>query len=124
MKYIVPALFYCFLSFSQTKDSVASKKAINLYDFSIKFDSLSKMKPNFSSNFKTNPVASFSVYNRNTKLNDIYYLSKDSIHFVKTENFNSGQSTPKDSFNPHGASNLGVGLIMGSINTIFKGVFN
>lgn len=120
MKYIVPALFFCFLSFSQTNDSVATKKAINLYDFSIKLDSLSKMKPNFSNNFKTNHITSFCVYNRNTKLNDIYYLSKDSIYLVKTVNL----FTQKDSFNPHGASNFGVGLIMGSINTIFKGIFN
>lgn len=124
MKYIIPAFFFCFLSFSQANDSVVTKKVINLYDFSIKLDSLSKMKPTFSSNFNKNDVTLFSVYDRNTKLNDIYYLSKDSIYFVKTENFNSGQFIPKDSFNPHGASNLGVGLIMGSLNTIFKGIFN
>ena len=124
MKYIIPAFFFCFISFSQANDSVVAKKVINVYSFSVKLDSLSKMKPNFSNNFKANPVTSFSVYDRNTKLNDIYYQSKDSIYFVKTENFNSGQSMPKDSFNPHGASNLGVGLVMGSINTIFKGIFN
>lgn len=124
MKYIIPAFFFCFLSFSQTKEPEATKKAINLYNFSIKLDSLSKMKTNFSNNFKVNQFSSFSVYNRNTKLNDIYFLSKDTVYFVKTENFNSGQSTPKDSFNPHGASNLGVGLIMGSISTVFKGIFN
>jgi len=111
-------------AFSQTNDSVVAKKAINLYDFSVKLDSLSKMKPNFNDSFKANGVTSFSVYNRNTKLNDIYLQSKDSIYFVKTENFNSYPSTPKDSFNPHGASNLGVGLIMGSIHAVFKGIFN
>jgi hypothetical protein len=123
MRYIVSTLFFCFLSFSQTNDSIYNSNVKNFYDFNIKLDSLIILKPNFNYNFKTNYVSSFSVYNRNTKLNDVYCLSKDSIYFVKTVNFNSNQSAPKDSFNPNGASNLGVGLIMGSINTVFNSIF-
>ncbi len=123
MRYIVPTLFFCILSFSQTNDSVYNNKVKNIYDFKIKLDSITKSIPSFNYKFNVNDITLFSVYDRNTKLNDVYCLSKDSIYFVKTVNFNSYPSTPKDSFNPHGASNLGVGLVMGAINTVFNSIF-
>jgi hypothetical protein len=129
MRYIVPTLFFCFISFSQSKDSICNNNnnnnnAKNIFSFNIKLDSLSKIKPNINYNFRVNNNTLFSVYNQNTKLNDYLYVSKDSIYFAKSVNYNSHQLIKKDSFNPHGASNIGVGLIMGSINTIFKGIFN
>jgi hypothetical protein len=66
----------------------------------------------------------FSIYNQNTKLNDYFNLSKDSIYFVKSINLNANLYTKKDSFNPSGTSNLGAGIIMGSINMLFKNLFN
>ena len=62
----------------------------------------------------------FSVYDRNTKLNGIYFFSKDSSSLVKTVNLNSNQFIPKDSFNPNGTSNFKTGFIMGVANTVFK----
>lgn len=123
MRYILPTFFFCCLSFSQAKDSIATIKVANSYDFSLKLDSLLLRKPNLNVNFKTNQISSVSIYNRNNKLNDIYYLSNYSIYYAKTVSLNSHPTTPKDSFNPHGASTIGVGLIMGSITTVFNSVF-
>ncbi|MGQ7945162.1 hypothetical protein [Flavobacterium sp. WC2509] len=119
MRYIIPALFFCFLSFSQTNDTIYNK-AKNLSVFSFKPDLLSKFKPNLNYKFKATTIPVLSVYNRNTKLNDIYYLPKDSIYATKSVVFNTYQFIKQDSFNPYGANNLGTGLIMGAINTVFK----
>ena len=52
MKYLIPILFICSLTFSQTNDSIYNKKAKRLCGFNIKPDSL--MKPNFDYKFKAN----------------------------------------------------------------------
>jgi hypothetical protein len=121
MKYQIIALFYSLISYSQTNDSINYKK-LNLYNLNIKFDSIIKSKTSFNYKIKVNDFSSFSVYNQNTKLNDYFNLSKDPIYFVKSININANQLVPKDSFNPNGVNNLGVGLIMGSINTVSKGI--
>lgn len=123
MRYIVPFLFISFLSFSQINDSIGDKRVKIKYDFSLKLDSLSKIKPIVTTNFKKNKPETLSVYDRNTKLNSIYYLANDSVYLVKTVSLNASQVTPKDSFNPYGVSNMGAGLIMGSITTVFNTVF-
>lgn len=119
MKYLIPVFFFCLISFSQTNDSIYNKSK-NLYAFSFKLDSLSKLKPNLNYNFKPNNIPLLSVYNRNTKLNDIYYLPKDGIYYTKSVVFNTYQFIKQDSFNPYGTSNLGVGLIMGALNTVLN----
>lgn len=122
MRYIIPAFLFCLLSFSQTNDTIYNKTK-NLFAFSFKIDSLSKLKPNLDYNFKTTYTPLLSIYNRNTKLNDLYYLPKDSIYFAKSVIYNTYQFTKQDSFNPYGANNLGTGLIIGSINTVFNCIF-
>lgn len=116
MKYIVPLLFFCVFSFSQTNDLIGRKKTNNKAYFSLKLDSLSKTKPVLNIDFKIGKADVLSVYDRNTKLNDVYFYSKDSFYFVKTVN----QFNPKDSFNPYESSDLGCVLIMGTINTVLN----
>ena len=123
MKHIAPIFFFCILSFSQTNDSTYNNKAKKLYFFAINTDSLTKTKSTFNYKFNTNYIALFSMYNRNSKLNDVYYISNDSIYNTKIVNFDFNQFVHKDSFNPNGASNIGVGLIMGAINTVFNSIF-
>jgi len=93
----VPALLFCFLSFSQTKDSIGNRVK-NIFAFNYKFDSLSVLKPNFNYQYKTTDTKLFSVYDRNSKLNSDYYLTKNSVYFVKSVNLNANQLIPKDSF--------------------------
>lgn len=123
MRYIVAALFFRSLSFSQSKDSIYNKDSKITFSFYSKHDSLSKIKPNFNYKFKANDMPLFSVYYRNSKLNDVYYQSKDSYSYVKTVNLNSNQLVPKDSFNPNATSNFKAGLFMGIANTVFKSFF-
>jgi hypothetical protein len=123
MRYIIPTLFFCFISFSQSKDSIAISNSNKTLSFNIKFDSLSKITPNFNYNFKATDTTLFSVYNQNTKLIDYFNVSKDSIYVVKSINYNPNQFIQKDSFNPNGVRNLGGGLIMGSVNTVFNFIF-
>lgn len=119
MRYIIPVFFFCFLTYSQTNDTLYNKTK-KVYDFSSKLDSLSKLKQNFNYNFKVNNIPLFSVYNHNTQLNDIYYLPINSIYFVKSVNINANQLTQKDSYNPNGVSNLQTGIIMGGLKTVFN----
>ena len=121
MKYLIIAFFYCLISYSQTNDTINNKK-LNVYNLNIKLDSILKLKPSFNYKIKANDFYLFSVYNQNTKLNDYFNLSKDPVYYEKSININANQLVPKDSFNPNGVTNLGAGLVMGSINTIFKGV--
>jgi len=112
------SFLFSFLSFSQTNDLIYYKTANSIPSFNIKHDSTTKVKPNYNYNFKANNSTLFSVYDRNTQLNDVYFLAKDSIYFVKTVNLNACQFIPKDSFNPNGTTNFKAGLIMGVANTV------
>jgi len=114
-------VFSCFLSYSQTNDSVFSKKQPK--HNSIKSSSsFSKTLPNFNYKLKTNPL--FSVYNRDTEWNDMYFVSKDTAFYVKSSNLNYNLYIKKDSFNPYGASNPGEGIIIGTIGILFDSFFN
>jgi hypothetical protein len=123
MRYTLPALFFCFISFSQTKDSIPNKNAKIISNFSFKLDSLSKIKPQINTIFEVGNEALFSVYNRNTKLNDCFIVSKDTSYYVKSVKIIPNLFIQKDSFNPNGVSNVGAGLIMGSLNTVFTILF-
>lgn len=119
MKFLVPIFFFCCLSFSQTKDSIYGKmKTISAFNY--KLDSLSNLKPNFNYNYKTTDANLFSIYNRNTTLNDYFIVSKDNSNYVKSVSINSNQFLHIDSFNPNGVSDLGAGLIIGALNTFLK----
>ena len=128
MKNIFIILFYCFTGYSQVnetiipfkKDTVKINKQISVYN---KVDSTLLNKPNFIFKFNASDLNSFSTYNRNTKLNDIYLLSKDTLYYEKSIYINSNQYIQKDSFNPNGASNFGSGVIIGTLNTLFKSLF-
>ena len=128
MKNIFIILFYCFTSYSQvnetiisfTKDTIKLNKQISFYN---KIDSTLLYKPNFNFKFNSSELNNFSIYNRNTKLNDFYLLSKDTLYYKKSIYINSNQYIRKDSFNPNGASNFGSGLIIGTLNTVFKSLF-
>lgn len=122
MKYLVISLFCSFISFAQSNDSIDLKKAKNINRFYNSLDSLVVLKPNFDYKFNSKDFNQISIYDRNTKLNDIYFYSKDSLYYVRSENINANQFMYRDSFNPNGVNNLGVGLIMGSINTVFKSI--
>ena len=67
-----------------------------------------------------------SIYNPNTKLNDVFMIRKDSTNFVKSAvNFNNNFRNPKiDSFNPYGTSDAKVGLIIVIIGGVFGSIFN
>ena len=128
MKNIFIILFYCFTSYSQvnqtkipfTKDTIKLNKQISFYN---KIDSTLLYKPNFIFKFNSSDLNNFSIYNRNTKLNDIYLHSKDTLYYEKSTYINSNQYIQKDSFNPNGASNFGSGVIIGALNTVFKVYF-
>ena len=128
MKYLFIIFFYCFASYSQVnetiikfkKDTIKVNKQIS--DFN-KIDSTLLYKPNITLKFNSSDLNSFSTYNRNTKLNDIYLPSKDTLYYEKSIQINFNQYMQKDSFNPNGASNFGSGVIIGTLNTIFKSLF-
>lgn len=128
MKNIFIILFYCFTSYSQvneiivpfTKDTIKPNKQISFYN---KINSTLLYKPNFIFKFNSSDLNNFSIYNHNTKLNDIYLHSKDTLYYEKSIYINSNQYIQKDSFNPNGASNFGSGVIIGTLNTIFKSLF-
>ena len=125
MKNIFIILFYCFTSYSQvnetiisfTKDTIKLNKQISFYN---KIDSTLLYKPNFNFKFNSSELNNFSIYNRNTKLNDFYLLSKDTLYYEKSTYINSNQCIQKDSSNPNGASNFGSGVIIVALNTVFK----
>jgi hypothetical protein len=123
MKYLVFSFFYCFVAYSQTNDSINAKKIKNLYSFNNSLDSIALIKPNFNYKFRSNDVTEFSIYDRNSKLNDIYYFSQDSLYYSKSVNVNINQFVKRDSFNPNGVNDLRAGIIIGSINTVFKSIF-
>lgn len=123
MRYIILCFFYCLVSYSQTTDSLSFKKSNSLYSFNNTLDSLVVLKANFDYKFSSNHFTKFSVYDRNTKFNDIYFFSKDTIYYVKSENINANQFMYRDSFNPNAASDFRAGLIMGSINMVLNSVF-
>lgn len=64
----------------------------------------------------------FSVYNPNTRLNDIYTFKKDTVVMHKSILINDinfcGQK--RDSFNPSGANNMGWAVFVGVYNLIFE----
>ena len=72
------------------------------------------------------PKELLSIYNPNTKLNDVFMIRKDTTNFVKSAiNFNNNFRNPKiDSFNPYGTSDAKVGLIISIIGGVFGFIFN
>ncbi len=93
--------------------SIMSKKDDTIKKFPLKFD------------FKDSNEL-LSVYNQNTKLNDLYMIKKDTANLVKsTINFNNNFRNPKiDSFNPYGASDAKSGLIIGAVGEVFRSIFD
>jgi hypothetical protein len=69
-----------------------------------------------------NPQNEFSIYNRTTRLNDLYGARKATFYYrqsliIRKNNVNS----PKiDSFNPNGASDFGSAVLAGLINTFMS----
>ena len=128
MKYLFIIFFYCFASYSQVnetimsfkKDTIKINKQISVHN---KIDSILLYKPKIILKFNSSDLNSFSTYNRNTKLNDIYLPLKDTLYYEKSIYINSNQYIQKDSFNPNGASNFGSGVIIGTLNTLFKSLF-
>jgi hypothetical protein len=99
------------------------RKERSLFSYNNTLDTLVVLKPNFDYKFSTNYFTKFSIYNRNTKLNDIYFFSRDTIYYVKSEDINTNQFMYRDSFNPNAAGDFGTGLILGSLNMVFNTVF-
>ena len=106
-------------SYSQTCDPL--KKVPNPFSFHPK--ATNQFQPNFDFKFKPETTTLFSVYNRDTKLNDTYYFSKEAAVYTKSLNNNNGTFSQKDSFNPYGASNIGLGVLMGTLETVISTVF-
>jgi hypothetical protein len=71
-------------------------------------------------NFKPFNANVLSIYNRNTKLNDVYSYSKESYYYEKSVPLCSNFYDQKDSFNPNGANNFGVGVLIGSLNALLS----
>jgi hypothetical protein len=128
MKYILISLLYCFTVYSQVSDSIVSfsKDSVKLNKqvfFYNKINAPIPYKPNITIAYKSIDLQTISIYNQNTKWNDIYTHSKDSLYYQKSLFINANNYSQKDSFNPNGTSSLVPGLIIGTINSIFKSLF-
>lgn len=122
----ISILFLFFLTsvlYSQT-DTLHKKDLKKFFILSQKNDTIKKFSLKFD--FKDNSKELLSVYNQNTKLNDVFMIKKDTSNQVKsTINFNNNFRNPKiDSFNPYGASDAKSGLIIGAIGGFFRSIFN
>lgn len=122
----IPILCLFFLTsvlYSQT-DPLYKKDSKNFIIMSEKNETFKKISLKFD--LKDSSKDLFSIYNQNSKLNDIFIIKKDTTNFVKsTINFDNNFRNPKiDSFNPYGASDAKSGLIIGAIGGIFRSMFN
>ena len=120
-------LFLCFFylaCYSQGTPNDTIKK--QYFSYTSHFKSVNTFKP-LTPIFNTKTSGRlniFSVYNNTTKLNDLYYVTKDSTKYIRTINMNDNQLSKRDSFNPYGISDFRDGVIMGSINTVYNLIFN
>lgn len=128
MKYILISFLYCFTVYAQVSDSIVSfsddsvklNKKVFFYN---KINAPITYKPNITITYKSIDLQTISIYNQNTKWNDIYTHSKDSLYYQKSLFINANNYSQIDSFNPNGTSSLVPGLIIGTINSIFKSLF-
>jgi hypothetical protein len=120
---ILSLLFFTTILYSQV-NTIHKKDIKNFFMLSQKKDTIKNFSLKFD--FKDFSTELFSVYNQNSKSNDIFIIKKDTSNFVKsTINFNNNFRNPKiDSFNPYGASDAKSGLIIGAIGGAFRSIFN
>ena len=118
MKYLILFIaFYNFNCFSQTNDTIKNKKNVVLFNFKSSLDTTTIKKINFNYDFKIDNYQTFIIYNKNTKWNDAYYISKNNVS-IKPFNFSSNQFSNIDSLNPYGTTDIKAGIIVGALNAI------
>lgn len=123
MKHLILMFLSCLLSYSQSNDAVVTKKATNSFNF-LKNQMSSHLKqPTFKYKFKENDFELFSIYNRNSKLNDFYYVGKDTMNYVKSYQVNFSPFMQIDSFDPNGVGSFDGGLLIGTMNMLINNVF-
>lgn len=120
---ILYLFFFTSVLYSQT-DTLHKKDLKNFFLMSQKNDTIKKISLKYD--LKDSSKELFSVYNQNSKLNDLFIIKKDTANLVKsTINFKNNFRNPKiDSFNPYGASDAKSGLIIGAIGGVFRSIFN
>lgn len=113
-------------SYSQINDSIINGKTSKFYTYKFNFDTIQKNALAINLKLDTKNSNSFLAYNKNTGLNDLYFIKNDTTYYyVKSINLNDSNQYPKkDSFNPYGASDFKSGLIIGAVGELFKGIFN
>ena len=106
-KFIIILVFILFYNMSS--------QSVHTNYNSAKKDSLFKNNNSFI--LPTNKIfkSNFSIYNKNTSFNSVYYISKDTIEFTGFQSIpqNNFQGIKVDSYNPHGTNNIGVSVFMG-----------
>jgi len=114
-------IFLAFLVFStsiyaQNTDLLFTKtdlsKGFNAYNYTLDLKNI---------NFPKNNLR-LSLYNETTKLNDIYFISNDSLIYSKSRmRFgNYFGENEIDSYNPHGVDDICSAIIYGLIGTILR----
>jgi len=121
MKYAILlfAIVFHVSSYSQANDSLSYRKATVFTNYK-RIDSLFKSRQNFSFKLKASDFSYITIYNQSTQSDDIYYLSKYSADYSKSVYTNNNQFVRKDSFNPYGTSNVGLGTIMGGLSNVLS----
>ena len=104
------------LNLLSAKPTLHTTNALNSTPFQIKGQKF------LVSPLKFIPEAEFTIYNKTSQLNDIYYIKKDTFYYQKSVFIHENQLfQPKvDSFSPSGATDFGSALILGVIHTIFS----
>ena len=106
-----------------------AQHSLNLYSAKPKLNSITIINPTsfqlkgqkfLLSPLKFVPEAEFSIFNNTTKLNDFYFVQKDTFYYHKSVFIpeNSIYQPKFDSFNPSGASDFGSAVLVGLINTV------
>ncbi|WP_432671849.1 hypothetical protein [Flavobacterium sp. SM2513] len=119
---VLAVLLFPIFIFGQTRFQVFSPKTFHTASVVSKQPLFSLKDYTFQlSVLGFNPETDFSIYNPTTKLNDFYYVKKDTFYYQKSVFVpQNTMFTPKiDSFNPNGASDFGSAVLSGVLNTIF-----
>ncbi|QBN18266.1 hypothetical protein [Flavobacterium nackdongense] len=119
---IVVALFYSTFFFAQDRLSVVDTMAIRKNYFKVYFDNLPVVKYTFDFSAKKDNVPQLSIYNFNSRSNDVYFLQSGTciIMSPRINLENNWIGSRKDSFNPYGTTNIGSAVVMGLITMLFE----